>query len=544
MPTVNTYICTQQSAMKKQIIITLILLAATAYVTVVYFKNLNPPGSRTSQVMYLIPDDAALIFEFNNDKGFYDIFKGNKLFAAIIGEQKLGQLDTLRQQLLQNTILSPYFTAQNIFISLHLSKTDGIDLLLTIAPAVGFEPAVFDELSKQQHNGLLITPMRAAGKSGYNIYINALKKRFYIINKGDNIFSGSFSKDLIDQSASHKNKTGAQTFVLLSEQQSNNSLANLYVNYNRFPALFEQLFKNRNTDIFKNFKQLPALAALSLNYRSDAIMFNGSTKVQNQGSLSYLNLFTNQQPVANHLNEVFPSTTAYCTNFSVSNPLLFGTTLYDWQTKTGLATDRDKLFSKIKTETAIRIRTDFDNLLGNEFAIVTTRYFEKFAIISVKDGSKLKLVLTALSTMNNETTGLLSYEKLPFFLLGDAFSIFKRPYFMVIDNYLILANSNTELQSFSDIYINRKFLSKNGQFNEFNNLVAAQSNVAFFIHFKNAEPIFERDMNVGFYDDFKSLSPGWKDFYAASFQFTAVDKNFYSNFCMRLNTDTIDNKLK
>lgn len=530
--------------MKKQIIITLILLAATAYVTVVYFKNLNPPGSRTSQVMHLIPDDAPLIFEFNNDKGFYDIFKENKLFAAVIGEQKLGQLDTLRQQLLQNSLLNPYFNSQNIFISLHLSKTEGIDLLLTMAPAANFETTVFDGLSKQQHNGLLVTPMRAAGKSGYNIYISALKKRFYIINKGDNVFSGSFSKELIDQSASHKNKAGAQTFVLLSDQQSNNSLANLYINYSQFPALFEQLFKDGNTDIFKNFKKLPALAALSLNYRSDAIMFNGSTKVQNNGPLSYLNLFTNQQPVANHLNEIFPSTTAYCTNFSVSNPSLFGSTLYDWQTKTGLTADRDKLFNKIKTETAINIRTDFDNLLGNEFAIVTTRYFEKFAIVSVKDGSKLKLILTALSTMNNETTGLLSYEKLPFFLLGDAFSIFKRPYFMVIDNYLILANSNTELESFSDIYINRKFLSKNGQFNQFNNLVAAQSNVAFFIHFKNAEPIFERDMNNRVYDDFKSLSPGWKDFYAASFQFTTVDRNFYSNFCMRLNTDTANNKLK
>jgi hypothetical protein len=85
--------------MKKQIIITLILLAATVYVTVVYFKNLNPPGTRTSQVMYSIPDNAALIFEFNNDKGFYDIFKDNKLFAAVIGKQKLSLLDTLRQQL-------------------------------------------------------------------------------------------------------------------------------------------------------------------------------------------------------------------------------------------------------------------------------------------------------------------------------------------------------------------------------------------------------------------------------------------------------------
>jgi CRISPR/Cas system CMR-associated protein Cmr5 small subunit len=530
--------------MKKQIIITLILLAATVYITVVYFKNLNPPGTRTSQVMHAIPGNASLIFEFNNDKGFYDIFKDNKLFAAVIGKQKLGQLDTLRQQLFQNSILSKYFTGQNIFISLHPSKTDGIDLLFSMSPANGFKPSIFDQINKQPNSGLLITPIRTNGRSGCNIYINVLKKRFYIINKGNNVFSGSFSKELTDQSEEHKNKADKETFILLSEQQSNNSLANLYVNYSQLSPLFDQLFKNKNTDIFKNFIALPALATLNLNYRSDAIMFNGSTTIQNNGPLSYLNLFTSQQPVINHLKDIYPSTTAYSTNFSVSNPLKFSADLANWQNKTGLSAERDQLFSKIKTEAAIKIKTEFNNLLGNEFAIVTTRYFEKLAIISVKDGSKLKLITTAISTMNDENIGQLSYDKLPFFLLGDAFSIFRKPYFIIIDNYLILANSNTELTSYYDTYINRKFLSKNEQYNQFNNLLTAQSNVSFFFHFKNAQPILERDMDAGLYNDFKSIDTGWKNFYAASFQFTTVDKNFYTNFCMKLSTDTVAFKLK
>ncbi|ASU34200.1 hypothetical protein [Mucilaginibacter xinganensis] len=530
--------------MKKQIIITLILLIATAYITVVYFKNLTPPGTRTSQVMHAIPDNAALIFEFNNDKGFYDIFKDNKLFEAVIGKQKLGWLDTLRQKLLQHPLLDKYFAGQNIFISLHPSKTDGIEFLLSMSPAKGFEPGVFDQLAKQPNSGLLITPIRTSGGSGYNIYINALKKRFYIISKANNVFSGSFSKELTEHSASHKNSTDKKSFVLLSEQQSNNSLANLYVNYSQLSPLFEQLFKNKNTDIFKNFRMLPALAALSLNYRNDALMFNGSTFVQKNDLASYLNLFTSQQPVVNHLKDIFPSTTAYSTSFSVSNQSKFGTELADHQNKTGLATERDQLFSKIKTESAVKIRTEFNSLLGNEFAVITTRYFEKFAIINVRDGSKLKLIITAISTMNTEDIGQLSYDKLPFFLLGDAFSIFKRPYFIIIDNYLILANSSAELASYYDIYINRKFLSKNEQYNQFDNLQAAQSNVSFFFHFKNAQPILERDMNTETYDDFKSNEPGWKNFYAASFQFTAADKNFYTNFCIKLNSDTVATKSK
>ena len=57
----------------------------------------------------------------------------------------------------------------------------------------------------------------------------------------------------------------------------------------------------------------------------------------------------------------------------------------------------------------------------------------------------------------------------------------------------------------------------------------------FFINLKNAQPIFKRDLNDDFYTAFEDNEPGWKSFYAASYQFSAADKNFYTNFCMKLN---------
>jgi hypothetical protein len=527
--------------MKKQVIITIILLVATAFITVVYFNNLNPPGTRTSRIMRTIPDNAALIFEFNNDKSFYDIFNGNKLFTNIIGKQKLDDFDTVRHLLL-NPLVEKYFTGQNVFLSIHPSQTNKIELLLTISAANGLEREAFEQLGKQPNSGLLITPMHTGGKQGYNIYINALKKRFYIINNQDNVFSGSFSKELIDQYASYKPQKDKQAFVLLSERQSNNSLANLYINYSQLTPLSNQLFNNKNTDILKNLRLLPGLAALSLNYRSDALMFNGLTNLQTNQAGSYLNLFAGQQPVVNHLKDIFPSTTAYSISLAVSDTKKFNQDLQQYQVDAGLKNKKDSLFRKIKSETGVSFKTDFNNLLGNEFAVVTTRYFEKLAIVSIKDGSKLKLLLTGLSKMTTENTGQLNYDKLPLFLLGDAFGVFNRPYFIIIDNYLILANSPGELTSYYDTYINRKFLSKNEQYNQFDNLLSGRSNIAFLFHFKNSQPILKRDLYPDVDDIVENNEPGWSDFYAASFQFTAADKNFYTNFCMRLNTDTTANK--
>ena len=287
--------------------------------------------------------------------------------------------------------------------------------------------------------------------------------------------------------------------------------------------------------MFKSFRLLPALAALNLNYKTDALMFNGYSNILTKKPASYLNLFTTQAPVENTLKEIFPSTTAYAMNMAVSDPKNFGADLEQFQNKAGLQKEKDQLFAKIKAETGINIKTEFTNLLSNEFAMVTTRYQEKLAIISVKDGSKLRPFITNIGGMITDDVGQFNYNKLPFFLLGDAFNSLRRPYFRIIDNYLILASTPKELESYNDSYFNRKFLNKTDDNLRFDNLLAERSNVSFFIHFKNAQQILKAQLQDNVYTAYKNNTLSFKNFYAASYQFTAADKNFYTNFCMLQN---------
>jgi hypothetical protein len=524
--------------MKRLIIATILLLAATVLVTVVYFRHLTTTTQHTSLVMATIPNDASLIFEFNNEKEFYDIFTGNTLFTNILGEEKMEELASLHKWLLQNPLMDKYFNGQSVFLSLHPQKGNSIDFLFTISVSKELQAETLEQLSKQSGNGMLIHNINIEGKPGYDIYLNDLKKRFYLISKDEYSLSGSFSKDIISNCARYDHKKEKQSFVLLPDQQSSNSLANLYVNYTALTPLVEQLFLNKNDDIFKNLRQFSAYGALSLNYKTDAIMFNGSSLDQSSKGDGYLSLFSDQQPVVNHLKEVFPSTTAYSSSFAVSDPVKFESDLHQWQLKNNFDKEKTEITTKIKTETGISLQKEFTRLLGNEFAVVTTHYHEKIGIIQVKDGSKLLAFIMNISKMNSDNTGQLSYEKLPQILLGDAFSLFKRPYFKVIDNYLILTNSSSELVSYNDSYTNRKFLVKTDGYNEFNNLLAERCNISFFIQFKNAFQLFKQSMRPSFYNDISESDPGFKNFYGASWQFTSSDKEFYTNFCMRLNNDT------
>jgi hypothetical protein len=523
--------------MKRLFIATIILFAATVAVTVIYFRHINTASQHTSLAMQAIPDDASLIIQFNNEKEFYDIFAGNTLFGNVLGAGKMNELQALRKDLLQNPLLSPFLAGQNIFVSLHPQKNNTIDLLLTASVSKKFRADILEQLYKQRNNGLLIHTMDIDGKAGYVVYLNDIKRRFYLISKDEQTLSGSFSKDVIEDCAKYDYRKRKQAFVLLSDQQSANSLANLYVNYRNFTPLAEQLFNSKNPDIFRSLRQYAAVGALSMNFKNNALIFNGSSQAENDEG-GYLSLFIRQQPVTNHLKEIFPSTMAYSSAFAVSDPKTFETELAGWEGNTDFSDERSAVLSKVKKETGISLQKEFAQLLGNEFAVVTTRYHEKIGLVQVKDGTKTLALLTNISKMISENTGQFNYEKLPQALLGDAFSLFKRPYFKVIDNYLVLTVTESELNSYNDSYTNRKFLVKTDGYNEFNNLLAEQSNASFFIQFKNAAELFRQDLKKSFYEDLRDNNPGWKNFYGASWQFTASDKSFYTNFCIGLRRDS------
>jgi hypothetical protein len=196
---------------------------------------------------------------------------------------------------------------------------------------------------------------------------------------------------------------------------------------------------------------------------------------------------------------------------------------------------RNSLFNKIKTETGINLIPEFSKVLGKEFAVVTTRFMEKLAIITLTNGSDLRPVMYNISTMDGEEIGRFNYNKIPFFLLGDAFSMFNKPWFTIVDNYLVLANSKKELTSYRDTYFNSKFQSKTQAYIDFSKLPTERSNVSWYINFKNSQSVFKRELNANFYKAFNDNEPGWRNFYAASYQLSAADKSFYTVFCMNLN---------
>ena len=521
--------------MIRNLIITLILLIAAIGISITYFANLNPPGQRAGKVMNNIPPDATLVFDYKNDDSIYDIFKGNSLLTNLIGNERTTELQELKAHLLDNELLKPLLDGSSIFISLHPRPGSGeMDFLITASGNDKLSGYIDKLLQRPDSTGMVIRPLNIAGKPGFNIYLNGIKRNLFLVADGDNTVSASFSQHLVEEAVAYREKKHEQVFAQLSDQQNENSVANLYVNYLQLAPLFDALFINKNGDIFRTFKTLPAFGALTLNYKNDALMFNGISKVQGADTKSYMGLFRYQQPQENHLKDIFPATTAYSINFAVSDAMKYENNLFQWQVANGYSIEKGALFSRVKKETGVELTKAFMDMLGPEFAVITTKYQEKIGLVKIKNGLQFRPYIVNISKMATEDMGQFNYDKLPFYLLGDAFSIFRRPYFMVVDNYLMLCNSEVGLKEYYSNYTAGKFLTKDEEYRNFDNIQAERSNVSFYINFKNALQLLKTDLKPQYAQAFDTDKGGWNTYYGAAFQFTASENNFYTNFYMQV----------
>lgn len=522
----------QTNEMRKIILVTILLFVAAISVTVFYFSKIKLPGQSTTNVINQIPQDAALIFEFKNDPEFYDLFKDSPLLTSFIGQKKADELQNLHELLLKQTTLNTAFINRSIYISLHpeLQSSDVDMLLSTNADDIKDLQKSLPSIIHQAKGTL--TSEKIGNKTIQKINFPSVKEAFYLAINA-HVLAGSFNKDLLLEFLDERKDKKVINLKQLSDQQNKNSIADLYVNYQQFPVLFKQIFRHQEDDFFRFLSSFPASAALSLNYKSDALLFNGYTQTDTTAA-SYLHLFLKQQPEKNTLKDIYPINTASAISFAYAKPADFLKALDDWQIKKNQQNQAKALFNQIKKETGVVIQTVFRKQLDKEFAVFTTAESEKIAIIKLKNGSELQPYLYNISIDPDSNQSRLKYQNLPYYLLGEPLLNFKQPYFIVIDNFLFLANSQAALNHYLENYHQQHFLNGNLQYYNFDALLAEQSNVTFFIDLPNADQILKSGLQPAFSKMFSQENSGWKNYYAAALQLTASENNFYTNFYLQL----------
>ena len=514
--------------MKTILGITTVLLLAVFTVAYLYFSNLSGDSRSNDKTLAVIPADAYLVFNFSNDKSLYEIFKDYTIFDTITGNRKKQELQWLKDLIIENTDLLSAIQGQKVFLSFHPMASDSLQFLWVMPLLEDLElKDLEDALNKPKNNKVKNVK---AGVSLLEVTNSAIKGIFYIAIDGG-IARASFSKPLLLSSLDKNSKKINKEFIneindaVLKE---NDALANLFINHNN-PGFLNPFFKENPDGNFAVFNSFGAYSSLKLNYKSDALMFNGLTRISERHD-GYLNLFLKQKPVKNTIKKIIP--------YNLSNAICFGLSDYELfysglKRLLGIRKELvalDEQIRLITTETGVNPDRDIKKLWGNEFCNIQLSTYENLAVIRVSNGRQLQFFFEPLSTAYSTEVRKLNYENIFYYYFGDPLKKFGKPFFAVTDNLVIISNSAGTVQRFLNDYNNDRLLSNNASYVRFDQLVADQSNISFLLQLKNSESLLKTLLKKEYSEVLSSRQYGLKDFYGISYQLTSNTDHFFSNF--------------
>jgi hypothetical protein len=508
--------------------VTTILLLAVFSVAYIYFSSLTVDSRSNDKALAGIPSDASVIFHFANDKSLYDIFKDYPVFRDISGTKRELELSWLKDLLLKDPDLYNSTQGLKVFLSFHADQSGQFEFLWSMPLKDNLQINELSELIARQ--GINQTRIIESPRPHIEVTNRGLVKPFYVSVEGG-VVQGSFRQSLLLKSLDGKSEKINRDFIReinKSLRVDNDALSSVFINHNE-PGFLKPLFKQKPTGNFGLFSAFSAYSSLNLNYKSDALMFNGTTRITDKHD-GYLNLFLEQKPVKNTIKRIIPPNLSNAICYGLSDYSLFNaglTRLFKLRQEDQTLTTQMQMIS---SETGINPDRDIKKLWGQEFSTIQLSTYENLAVIRISNGRQLQFYLEPLSSSYSESVRKMNYEGLFYYYFGDPIKRYAKPFFTIVDNMIIISNSPGTVQRFLNDYNGNKLLFRNEVFLQFDQLIADQSNISFLLQFNNSQTLLGSILNKGYTQTLTSKDYGFRNFYGLSFQLTSNRDHFFTNF--------------
>ncbi|ADY52312.1 hypothetical protein Pedsa_1755 [Pseudopedobacter saltans DSM 12145] len=526
--------------MKRIIIIISVLVILVFGITVFYFKNLSASENASEKVFQVIPDNASLVFEYKNETSFYDIFKDFTLFSDILGKESTGHLHALKSVFIDNDAVAYALKQNELFFSLHATSPNEADFLV-ITPIN----------EKQIKNSLqlieLIKSKYVIEQEGNLYYLSFNNNAKFYFTFTNNLALGSFNEKLLKEVSEQKTEKTSNFSLLkdnVSSQRNKNSIANLYINFSNFGKLLNNFSDKKNPIETASLKNFSAISSLNINYQNNAFMFSGTTELKNNRK-EYAALFLNQSPGKNTLAEILPYDAASYIFYYVSDFEKFKSELNQLISARKETDKKNTQIQTVSQKNSINLDRELYPAIGNEFGLIQLASRDKIGIIKSNKTNRLSFILSTISSSTGETNiRKFNDSDLLYYYLGDPFKEFRRPFYTVIENHVIIANNIITLKRFLQNYESQNFLSRTDKNIYFQQYLSNQGNIFYFIHNGNSKGNIRAFLSRSSYRKMNGENFDWKNIYGLSIQFSADKNKFFTNLYMSKMPKAVENNVE
>jgi hypothetical protein len=543
--------------MTKKILLGLfiLLMGVVSIIAYNFYKNVKQPINKTS--FEAIPQNAALIIKENNFNTLY-----TKLVTTnIIWEELISNTETTKNintkikyiDSLLTGAFKPLFIDKTILGSLHLSGAHGYDFIFYIPVSEDIEE---EKLIQKIKNVTRKNPTTRDydGVVIYTLPTNTKEKISLIIYKNTLAFSYStvLIEDVIRQLNSENSLLNNPKFSKVISNSGQSEDGNLFINNKYFSKIVNQ-YLNKSTKGYSNkFDNYTGWTELDITIKPNTISLNGFSFSEETDN-HWLTLFKNQKPQDVDMLSVIPFNTAFIFHYGLSDSKSFFENRKLSLKNTNQFFNYQKYLDNQTEKYGIDLEEEFLANIGNEIAFVITESLtndfsaNKFVIFHSTGIDKTKENLSSIAKkVNQEPFEIVSFNNYEINkidlkdvfknLLGKPFVNLDSHFYTIIDDYVVFGNTENGIKKFITDVINEKVLSKNKNFQHFNDNLSSSSNIFVYNNLARSIELYKQHCKEEYPEIIDDKIEVFRKFEAISFQVSA-EKNglYYNNIHLKYN---------
>jgi|APTNR8051073442_1049403.scaffolds.fasta_scaffold00039_9 hypothetical protein len=485
-----------------------ILLGILAGIGWVSFKWYRAQQQTLPEAVFsLIPDDAVYFIAtadpFNSWKevsssAAWSHLQRNPHFAELTSS--VNSLDSLIRD---NNLLFELLASRAAVVSAHMTSDKAYDFLFLVdLQDVSGIKFLNEYLTTFSLEGYTVSKEKH-GEDDLIILYNIEKKTTLYLSLPGAHLAASFNKKILSSALdARKTNTGLppEKFIELGEDLQP-GIAQLYLNYDRFPQFLEGYSSSTN-EYVNRFSQALHTTSLSLTLNDELIRATGYTSV-NDSVDSYLKTLAISGKGQSEFMEVAPQRTAFCLGLGFTSFREFFQNFEKniQEDVTEYKTYRDNL-QQVENYLKISVQKNIIDWIGDEVALLELQSSgkglnnETAVILKADHIETAKENLALIQKQVRKKTpvkfkeveyrgyainylGMKSFFKL---ILGKFFARYDKPYYTIINNFVIFSNHPQTLESIIDDYLNKNTLIRSEEFRAFKKSFDDESSVFIYLN--------------------------------------------------------------
>ncbi len=447
----------------------------------------------SSDALSLVPADAIYCLITKDPIASWKEIASSRAWIHLQNNAYFASLTTsvnsLDSTIRENDLLFDLIGSRQLTTSVHMTGPKAYDFLFLIdLEGVSGIKFTKEYLTSFTAEGYTIHKEKYGDEDLITLYNASDKSSIYLSTPGTFLVL-SFNKKIITASLDSPkgyNLLAQGTFNEVTSELENTGFLQLYLNYRMLPK-FMHCFSDGSNEFVNRLSQILKATSLNMTLDQEIIKAAGHTYV-NDSIESYVKTLAISGKGPTEFLEIAPQRTAFCVGLGFSSfKDFFGNFENNLKQDISEYKSYKDNIHQVESYLKISIQENIVNWIGDEVALLELQSSGKgldneIAVVLKADNiEKAKSDLAHIEKMVRKKTPVkfktvdhrgfsinyLGMKGLFKIILGKFFSRYDKPYFTIINNFVIFSSHPQTLESIIDDYLDKKTLNKSATFRAF-----------------------------------------------------------------------------